>query len=405
MSEAGQHADVRTFVIVGGGQAGATAAAALRQNGFAGRIVLIGEEPHAPYERPPLSKDVLLTPETARCEALPADFYQNNTIELLTGCRVMAIHRDRREVALADGRVLAYDKLLLATGSRARRLPLLDALGEDRVFTLRTLDDSRRILAAIKPGQHMLVVGAGVIGLEMAASLTTLGLKVTVVEPAERVMARTAPALLGDFLRQRHEQRGVVFKLGVSLQAAERVDGQCRLRLSDGSALYGDAVVYGIGVELNTELAVAAGLTVDNGIVVDATGRTSDPDIFAAGDVARSGPCRLETWENAKNQAMAAASGMLGSEAPATGIPWYWTDQFDMNIQFAGSVVASEWLVRGQLADPAFILIGLDGEAVVGAVAVNHGREMRNLKKLIERRAAPGRAALQDPAQDLRKLA
>ncbi|SDE23270.1 3-phenylpropionate/cinnamic acid dioxygenase ferredoxin--NAD(+) reductase subunit [Paraburkholderia lycopersici] len=402
---------VSTIVIVGAGQAGALAAAELRQQGYAGRVVLIGEEAHAPYERPPLSKDVLLQPQTARCAIHGEGFYAEQNIELKLGMAATALDAQARTIALADGETLAFDALLLATGARVRRLPMLDALGEN-VHTLRTLDDAQRLLPVLQAGKRVLLVGAGVIGLELASSAVDLGAQVTVVEQASRAMARCAPPLLTDHLCNVHRARGVALHLGAPLAAAARENGEIVLTLENGTRLAGDAVIYGIGVEPETTLAQAAGLHVDNGIVIDAQCRTSHAHIYAAGDAASerieaSGHHRRrETWENANRQAQTAARTMLGLAPEAREADWFWTDQCGLNIQFAGDMAAPEWIARGTLDAPPCVLFGLDDDgALVGAITVNQGRDMRSAKALIGKRARIARETLADPAQNLRNLA
>ncbi|WP_395062495.1 3-phenylpropionate/cinnamic acid dioxygenase ferredoxin--NAD(+) reductase subunit [Paraburkholderia silvatlantica] len=400
-----------TIVIVGAGQAGALAAAELRQQGYAGRVVLIGEETHAPYERPPLSKDVLLQPQTARCAIHGEGYYAEHNIELKLGVAVTALDAHARVVVLANGESIAFDALLLATGARVRRLAMLDALGES-VYTLRTLEDARRLLPVLERGKRVLLVGAGVIGLELASSAVDLGAQVTVIEQAPRAMARCAPPLLTGHLCDVHRARGVRLHLGSPLASATRENGELVLTLEDGTRITGDAVIYGIGVEPETTLAQAAGLRVDNGIVIDAQCRTSHTHIYAAGDAASqwdetSGRHqRRETWENANRQAQTAARAMLGLEPEAWEAAWFWTDQCGLNIQFAGDMAAPEWLARGSLEAPPCVLFGLDGEgALVGAITVNQGRDMRSAKALIGKRARIARETLADPAQNLRNLA
>ncbi|MBB2931724.1 3-phenylpropionate/cinnamic acid dioxygenase ferredoxin--NAD(+) reductase subunit [Paraburkholderia silvatlantica] len=400
-----------TIVIVGAGQAGALAAAELRQQGYAGRVVLIGEETHAPYERPPLSKDLLLQPQTARCAIHGEGYYAEHNIELKLGVAVTALDAQARVVVLANGESIAFDALLLATGARVRRLPMLDALGE-RVYTLRTLEDAQRLLPVLEPSKRVLLVGAGVIGLELASSAVDLGAQVTVIEQAPRAMARCAPPLLAGHLCNVHRARGVRLHLGSPLASAARENSELVLTLEDGTRITGDAVIYGIGVEPETTLAQAAGLRVDNGIAIDAQCRTSHMHIYAAGDAASqwdeaSGRHqRRETWENANRQAQTAARAMLGVETEAWEAAWFWTDQCGLNIQFAGDMAAPEWLVRGSLEAPPCVLFGLDGEgALVGAITVNQGRDMRSAKALIGKRARIARETLADPAQNLRNLA
>jgi 3-phenylpropionate/trans-cinnamate dioxygenase ferredoxin reductase subunit len=399
-----------TIVIVGAGQAGALATAELRQQGYAGRLVLIGEEAHAPYERPPLSKDVLLQPQTARCAIHGEGFYAEQNIELKLGVAVTALDAQARTVTLANGESIAFDELLLATGARVRRLPMLDALGEN-IHTLRTLDDAQRLLPVLQAGKRVLLVGAGVIGLELASSAVDLGAQVTVIEQAPRAMGRCAPPVLTDHLCEVHRKRGVALHLGSPLAAATRENGEIVLTLENGSRIVGDAVIYGIGVEPETALAQAAGLHVDNGIVIDAQCRTSHAHLYAAGDAASqwndaSGRHqRRETWENANHQAQTAARAMLGRASEALEADWFWTDQCGLNIQFAGDMAAPEWLARGTLDAPPCVLFGLDSDgALVGAITVNQGRDMRSAKALIGKRARIARETLVDSAQNLRNL-
>ncbi|WP_321964105.1 3-phenylpropionate/cinnamic acid dioxygenase ferredoxin--NAD(+) reductase subunit [Paraburkholderia sp. J7] len=400
-----------TIVIVGAGQAGALAAAEMRQQGYADRVVLIGEETHAPYERPPLSKDVLLQPQTARCAIHGESYYAEHNIELKLGVAVTALDAQARVVTLANGESIAFDELLLATGARVRRLPMLDALGES-VYTLRTLEDAQRLLPVLQAGKRVLLVGAGVIGLELASSAIDLGAQVTVIEQAPRAMARCAPPLLTDHLCDVHRARGVTLHLGSPLSSAARESGDIVLTLEDGTRISGDAVIYGIGVEPETALAQAAGLHVNNGIVIDAQCRTSHAHIYAAGDAASQWDAasghhqRRETWENANRQAQTAVRAMLGLAPEAFEADWFWTDQCGLNIQFAGDMAAPEWLARGTLEAPPCVLFGLDGEgALVGAITVNQGRDMRSAKALIGKRARIAREMLADPAQNLRNLA
>lgn len=393
-------------VIVGAGQAGANAAAELRRQGFSGRVLLVGDEPHPPYERPPLSKDVLLRPQDTRCAVHPAGFYEEQGIELKLGVSALALDAEARVLRLADGQDIAYDKLLLATGARARRLPLLDALGAN-VHTLRTLVDARGLGAELRPGRRIVLVGAGVIGLELASSAVDLGARVTVVEPARAAMGRCAPPLLSGFLCDAHRRRGVSLRFGTGVDSARRENGDIVLDLQDGTRILADAVIYGIGVEPDIALAQGAGLELDGGIVVDAGCRTSNPHIYAAGDVAvRRGQPRRETWENAQKQGIAAARAMLGLPLDAEGAPWFWTDQCGYNVQCVGDMAAPRWIVRGDLGAPPCVLFGLDAEgALVGAITVNLGREMRSARELVDRRARLAPEVLQDPGQALRALA
>lgn len=400
------------IVIIGGGQAGATAAAELRRRDFAGQITLVGEEPHLPYERPPLSKDALLDPDNVQLTLHPASFYNEQNISLKLGIRAEAIDAQQGCVTLSNGETLRYDSLLLATGAQARRLPELDALGSVS-HVLRTLDDANRIRAQLKPGSHVLVVGAGVIGLELASSLVALGAIVELIDPASRIMSRNAPEILSQYLQTVHEARGVRFHLGTQVSKA-RLDEEQKvaLTLSNGQQLQGDLLTYGVGVTIDTRLADSAGLHTEQGaIVIDEYGRSSQPAIYAAGDttvqIGLDGRWqRQETWENANRQACMAVCHMLDQEPAQASPAWFWTDQCDLNIQFAADMAAAHWIVRGNLDTPPFALIGLDPEgAICGAITVNQGRDMRPLKELIEHRAVLPLEVWTDPSQNLRNLA
>ncbi len=405
-------ADIATrIVIIGAGQAGATAAMELRRRGFAGSIVLVGDETHAPYERPPLSKDALLHPESARLQLWPQDKYAEQDIELKLGARATRIDADAKTVALSNGETFAFDKLLLATGAQPRRLPELDALG-DSVHVLRTIEDASRIRAQLWPGKRALLVGAGVIGLELASSLTELGLQIEVIDPAPRAMLRNSPEILGNFLQRTHEARGVKFHFGTSVRDAKNDDGKILLALENGTHLEGDVLVYGIGVITDGALAESAGLrTLHGAIVIDEHCRTSHADIHAAGDAVLQlrddgRHHRVETWENANQQAVIAACDMLGLEAPLNPVPWFWTDQCGLNVQFSGDMAAPNWIVRGDVSQAPFLLWGLDDDGhIVAAITVNQGKDMRPAKDLIGKRAKLPAEVLTDPTGNLRNLA
>ncbi|MFG1481176.1 3-phenylpropionate/cinnamic acid dioxygenase ferredoxin--NAD(+) reductase subunit [Xanthobacter sp. V4C-4] len=399
-------------VVVGGGQAGAAAVTAMRAAGFTGRIILVGAEPHLPYERPPLSKEVLVKPESARLVLHPESFYAEKAVECRFGEAACHLDPEERRLELVSGDAVHFDKLLLATGARARAYPLLDALGP-AAHTLRTIDDATALRGHIWPGRHLLVVGGGIIGLEVAASAATMGARVTVIERGGRLMARGTPAPMVDMLRALHLTHGVVFELGAELtDAAQGPTGEVTLKAADGRVFTGDVVVYGIGVELNADLAITAGLKVEDGILVDEYGRTSHPDIFAAGDVARQwnpargAHLRFETWDNAQNQGTGVGRAMVTGEPCGFEVPWYWTDQYGHNFQVAGTHEADEWLPRGDPAALKCTLLGLRDAVVVGAITVNNGREMRPARAMIANGfKITDRDGLADPKADLRKLA
>ncbi|TNE38536.1 MAG: pyridine nucleotide-disulfide oxidoreductase [Sphingomonadales bacterium] len=402
---------ISRIVIIGAGQAGANAAIELRRRGYEGAITLIGDEAHPPYERPPLSKDALVNPAGAKLFLYPEDHYAQQNIDLRLGVRATAIDTAAHRVTLSDGETLPYGKLLLTTGAQARRLAQLDDLG-DRVHRLRTLEDAEHIRAQLRPGSRALLVGAGVIGLELASSLTDLGLETVVIDPAPRAMLRNSPEILSRFLQKTHEARGVVFHFGTGVEAARREGDHLFVTLGDGTELEGDVLIYGIGVAPDDALAKTAGLhTVRGAIVVNERCVTSDPDIYAAGDAVlqvhtEGHHQRIETWENANLQSTAAICDMLGQEAPESGVSWFWTDQCGLNVQFAGEMSAPRWILRGALEEPPFLLFGLNDEgAVIAAITVNQGRDMRPAKSLIAKGAKIDPAVLTDPATKVRDLA
>lgn len=405
-----------THVIVGGGQAGGRAAEAMRAAGFDGRIVCLAGEPERPYERPPLSKGVLTgdAPESAAYLREPA-YYTDNGIEVRTGAPVEAIDRAARRVVLEDGTDLAYDRLLLATGARVKRLPLpgSDLAG---VHYLRSLADSRALRARLVDGARVAIVGGGYIGLEVAAAAAKRGCAVTVLEGAATVMGRQLPAELGTWFAAQHRARGIDVVTGAQVAAFEaRGDAPgCvgAVRCADGTRKPADVVVVGVGVAPATELAEQAGLACDDGIVVDAQGRTSDPAVFAAGDVTRhpnpvlGRTIRLESWQNAQYQAEAAGRTMAGVPTDYRMVPWFWSDQFDLNLQMVGVPESWDRLVWRGEPDPeaGFAVFCLADGVAVGASAVNLGKAVAPARKLLESGARPDPAALADPGTSLKKV-
>ena len=399
-----------TIVIVGAGQAGGWAAKTLRAEGFKGSIVLIGAERHPSHERPPLSKAVLsgeAAPETTHL--FKPEEHAALAMDFRAEARATRIDRSAKQVELGNGERIAYDKLILTTGGTARRLPVPG--GElPRVLYLRTIEDSLAIRAALGPGKRLVVIGGGWIGLEVAATARKLGASVIVVEGLDRLCARTVPPAISAFLKARHEREGVDIRLGAGVKAIED-RGALVVRLADGSALEADAIVAGIGLEPDVALAREAGLTVDNGVIVDEQGRTSDPDIFAAGDCANTPlPClgrrvRLESWANAQNQAIVAAKAALGQDARYDELPWFWSDQYDVNLQILG--LPARWpepVVRGDPASGSFSHFYLDGERIAAIVSVNAPRDLRAAKKLVQTRKPVSAASLADPAVQLQRL-
>ncbi len=383
--------DRRCFVIVGAGQAGAWVARTLRAEGFSGRIVMIGDEDHPPYERPPLSKSILSgTTSIAEAALLDPNKARIDRIELAVSESVVAIDAGRRTLLCASGRSVDYDILFLTMGSRARHLPLLAATSSDRVHYIRTLADALRLKATLGHCGTMAVIGGGWIGLEVAATARGQGIAVTVLEAAPRLCARSVPVQVSDYLTRLHQREGVDIRVGASIESID-VCADAVVIKSDTDIVRADQLVIGIGIVPVTDLAEAAGIQVENGIIVDEQCRTSDPYIFAAGDVT-SHPCaqtgsyrRLESWSNAQNQAIVAAKAALGHDATYDDVPWAWSDQFDVNLQILGhpqcgiSVVA-----RGdeQSGPCCWLILDASGRAV-GAVSANSPRELRAARKAI----------------------
>ncbi|EET81041.1 3-phenylpropionate/cinnamic acid dioxygenase ferredoxin--NAD(+) reductase subunit [Acinetobacter radioresistens] len=405
---------IETIVIIGAGQAGASAILELRANGYIGKIILVGDEVHLPYERPPLSKDVILKPEETKVEILSVQKLAELGVEVIRGNAAVKIDADTHQLILKNGEVLGYDKLLLATGGAPRRLPDLDALGK-HVYTLRNLEDSQALVPVLQSERRIILVGGGVIGLELASSARSKHCHVTVIEMGPMVMGRCSPRLLSEFLLAQHRQAGIDIRLetritGCSLQGEEVV-----IQLENGEELRADAVIYGVGIIPNVRLAVEAGLDVDFAVKVNENCQTSNPDIYAAGDVATQLRAdgqysRVETWENANQQAGIFARHVMGIEHPKANPAWFWTDQLGINFQFVGDMSAAEWHVRGTMdisQGPAssFILYGVSNGIIVAGITVNAAKDMRHLKKMISKGIAFHADTHLDLAQELRKIA
>ncbi len=397
--------DPSSIVIVGTGQAGGWAAQTLRAEGFAGHVVLIGDEPHRPYERPPLSKSVLAgeaAPDSTHL--MSAEAFATLLLDWRPNVRAVSIDRVAKRILLSTGESIAYGRLILCSGGRARRLdvPGMDLPG---VFTLRNIDDAHALGAVLSPGTSLVVVGGGWIGLEVAATARRKGADVTVVEAAARLCQRTVPPEISAYLLRLHETHGTRVMLGTGVAAIARDDrGRLVVTTSDGAELVGDAVVVGVGMVPNDELARDAGLSCDGGVVVDAQCRTSDPDILAAGDVA-SWHCdwagrrlRLESWHNAQEQGIAAARSALGHDVVHRPLPWFWSDQYGVNLQIYGIPDPSHRVVvRGDPASDRFVLFYLDGDRVMSALGPNAARDLRFARRLIETGKPVDAARLADP--------
>jgi 3-phenylpropionate/trans-cinnamate dioxygenase ferredoxin reductase subunit len=402
------------MVIVGAGQAGGRAALTLREQGHDGRVVLLGAEPHAPYERPPLSKTYLTGARAADDFTFAkAETLAEAGIEFRPRCEVTAIDRERRIVRLADGEEIAYGKLLLATGREPRRLPLADG-SDGRVLYLRDLSDADRLRESLRPGARLAIVGGGFIGLEVAASAIELGCRPVVIELLPRLLSRAVPAPIAALLHERHVAAGVDVRLGARLGAIASRGDCVELTMEDGAPIVADAVLIGIGAVPRTGLAEAAGLAVDRGIVVDGTLATSDPDVFAAGDVCAFPHAlapellRLECWKNADAQGSLAARNMLGAGEVHGEVPWFWSDQYELTLQISGVAEQAARVVERDVGAEARLLFHLDHEGrVVGVSGVGPsalGRDLRVGQMMVERRLSPDPELLTDPATKLKTL-
>jgi 3-phenylpropionate/trans-cinnamate dioxygenase ferredoxin reductase component len=376
------------IVIIGAGQAGAQAVQSLRSEGFKGAITMVGDEDYPPYQRPPLSKAYLLgTFERPRLFLKSDAFYDEAGCELILSTTAKAVHRADRTVELADGRLLAYDKLLLATGARVRKLkcPGADLPG---IHYLKTIADVDGLQSVFQSGKRIAIVGGGYIGLEVAAVGAKRGLDVTVFEAMDRLMARAVSPQLSAFYATEHEKAGVKLKLRTGVEAFEG-DGKVQRVKAGGQTYEADIVLVGIGVVPCDELAVRAGLASEDGIVVDQNARTGDPHIWSAGDctrhVGREGHyIRLECVQNAIDQAKHAALAMVGKAKTYSEVPWFWSDQYDLKLQIAGLAQPSDRLVqRGDAASRKFAVFHLRDGAVAAVEAVNAAPEYLIGKKLI----------------------
>lgn len=378
-------------VIVGGGHAGGRTAERLRHGGFVGPIDVVGIERELPYERPPLSKSVLTAPEIpANSYLLPPARWSEFGVRFHLGAEATGIDRQDKAVALADGSRLPYRKLVLATGLSPRRIEALAPVA-DRVAYLRSFQDALGLRDRIRPGSSVVLVGAGLIGLEVAASAVKRGAAVTVLEAADRPLSRLLPPYLSQWLTEIHGQAGVGIHCGRQVVASAISGGAAVLRLDDATQIEADLVLVGIGGKPNDALARSSGLTVDDGIVVNEFGQTSDPDIFAAGDVAShenrlfGKRWRLESWKNAEDQSGIVAAYICGSPVPYDEVPWFWTDQYDLNIQVAGIPGDREPAYeRGRPGDRAYLAYFTDGEQLVGAIGIACGRDIRIARETIK---------------------
>ena len=400
------------ILIIGAGQAGGRAAEALCSAGYAGPVTLVGDEAEPPYERPALSKGVLLGDETAESTHIHSrESWRAKGVELICGVRAEAIAPAGRSVLLSDGTRLEYGELILATGSRVR--PLIgvdDTLGG--VHYLRTIADARRLAWDLVPGRRMVVIGGGFIGLEVASSAAKRGLTVAVVERQPALLERALPGEIAAAVERMHRARAVDVRLGAGVTALLGTGRVSAVGLADGTELPADVVVIGIGIIPNTELAEGAGADSADGVVTDEYGRTSVDNVWAAGDVtSHYNPVlgrrvRLESWQNAQNQAIAVAKNAIGTRVPYAEVPWFWSDQHGVNIQMVGiAVPGAETVWRGDPSNGRAIAFSLVDGRMVCATAFNSGGEIRFARKLIETRQQVDAGVLADGSRKLKDLA
>ena len=398
------------MVIIGAGKAGARAAISLREHGWKGRITLIGEEAHAPYDRPPLSKAAMTAAEEpSPVFLLDDELLQALEVTFIANAMASDIDREKKEVVLADGRRIPYEKLLIATGARARRLALP---GAERALMLRDFHESVALRAACTPGRNVAIIGGGFIGLELAASASQRGCAVTVIETQPRILMRGVTEAIAGRIADRHGAAGVTLLTGTGVAGIEKD----AVVLADGRRIPADIVIAGIGAAPAIALAEKAGLALDNGIACDAEMKTSDPDIYAAGDCC-SFPhglygdrrLRFEAWRSAQDQAAVAAENMLGAHRQFLAVPWFWSDQYELNLQIAGLPSDGVTSCIRPLRDGAFIEFHLDHAGrLVGASGIGRGnviaRDIKLAEMLIAKSAKPDPVALADPDVALRGM-
>jgi 3-phenylpropionate/trans-cinnamate dioxygenase ferredoxin reductase subunit len=400
------------LVIVGAGHAGGSLAALLRQYAYTGAITLLGDEPVAPYQRPPLSKAWLKGEVNAEALLLrPLPFYAQQQIDLRLHTSVTRIDAAQQRVQLADGTSVAYANLVLATGAEARRLPLGDAAWGN-VLSLRDAADAERLRAALGPGKRLVVIGGGYVGLECAATARALGTEVVVIERAARLLERVASAPVSAFLHAFHQQRGVHIEVAAQIEAIEGRQRAEAVRLQDGRRFACDVVLVGVGAAPRDALARAAGLRCDDGVLVDADCRSSDPHIYAIGDVARrphalyQRTLRLESVPSAQEQAKRVAAVLAGREPSAPEWPWFWSDQYELKLQIAGlPLEATETVVRGDPAQAKFAVFHLGGGKVHCVEAISSSADFMLGRKLIASGAVVDRERLRDASVPAKELA
>jgi 3-phenylpropionate/trans-cinnamate dioxygenase ferredoxin reductase subunit len=404
-------------VVIGGGQAGGRLTQILGANPRDFEVTLVCQEPHPPYERPPLTKGVLNGKTTREhCLIWRGEDDAWRSVDLRLGVSAIAIDREAKQVHLSDGKELGFDTLVLAMGSSVRRFSVEGAALKG-VHYLRNIDDSLAIARRFEPSKRLVVVGGGFIGLEIAASARAQGIDTTLVEASDRLLARVVPSVVADQLAKRHRSEGVGMRMGAMVErfVSSPGDALCAVELSTGEVLPCDLAVIGVGVKANSELAVSAGLSVDVGVRVDASLRTDDPSIFACGDVATfwhplfNQYVRVEAWQNAEDHARVVAKVIMGEKAMSDAVPWFWSDQYDLSLQIAGLPILGSSMATRLMDDGAVILFHLTPSGkIVGATglgtAESIGRDVRLAQILIAERAHPDPVLLRDPAIGLKSI-
>ena len=396
---------IEKIVIAGAGQAGGRAAEALRSAGFRGSITVIGAEKHPPYERPQLSKELLATLDAPVAYLKPAgDWTEVLDVTMITGAAVVACDAERQTVATSDGKVFGYDRLLLATGTQPRRIKTLEG-ADTRVHYLRNIEDALHLRQSFHRRCRVVIIGGGVIGLEAACAAAKHGCDVTVVENQERLLARAFPGLVSEVVEARHRNHGVRFEFGTTVAEGTAAG----IRLTNGTELKADIVLVGIGVDPTNAIARDLGLSAEAGIEVDVFGQTAVSNVFCAGDVAlqwskcHDRAIRVETWANAQNQAICVAGNMAGGNREYLDPPWFWSDQYDLNIQVVGDMLNADHIVRGDCGSDRFSVAAMRGNEIVGAISINAAKDMAMFRRLVARQSRLSRSDIESTAYDLRQ--
>ena len=399
------------IVVIGSGQAAIQTVMSLKRNEFTGSIKVIGEEDHLPYQRPPLSKDFLLEEyKPERVSLKKKEFYEENEVDLILGKRAESIDTILKEITLSDENKIRYDQLIIATGSRVRKL---NVPGSDKkgIYYLRDLDDANALKQRLKKNKKMVIVGAGYIGLEVASVAASLGVEVTVIEMANRVMNRTVDPMISSYYQKLHESHGVKIHLDNGLKAFEGGDSVNAVLCSDGLMLEADLVVIGAGVLPNQEIAIEAGLECNNGIMVNEFGETSTAHVYACGDCTNhpnkglNTRLRLESVHNAMEQSKTVANTIMGNKEPYDQVPWFWSDQYDHKLQLVGiSGDHDEVVMRGLESEQKFLLFYLKNSELIAVNAINSSKEFLICRKLVANKVKISSDVIKDQSVNLNDL-